>query len=461
MIIKKEEAPYLSKFRQLTGLNESKVNNNLSKNIVSYETLSNGITYAVIKERNNFVIKESKDGSLNEDSFDYIGGLSESRFYKYRYKNHVDAEKNFALFGQTINENYIDERREEDIVNDEVNTNDEESLSFDNDTQNIDNNTSSEPQVDVSNDTTEHQVDDDNTTSEVPEDDSDVENNTQYDDEINSDGEDENIYHYVGKLTSAIRNSDYNSFTPEKIKSILNSVISALPLNNLSPDERLKIARRVRKGDGNNDSVNIPESFISETIINEGKKIKEGINTMELCQSILDCIKNGQHTQSKELFNKLKNKEAFFNYLDGLDYPSEMIQGYKAYFKNTEPELDEEKDETLDSDSEITPETGDLEISNDSDDINITNSENGNNDDELFKKFIMKLAVNNVVVDKDTVEPDTIIVNGYKFIPRQDENDFTIISVVKDETTKMDFILSNDCYENTYKVLLSTVEEDK
>src|SRR5690606_15199297 len=111
-----------------------------------------------------------------------------------------------------------------------------------------------------------------------------------------------------------------------KIKSVLNSVISALPLDNISPEERLTIAKRIKRGG----KKEVDEIAFSP--INESKRMDKAENDFKKCEYILESIHNGQHTQAKELFGKLKNQEYFFIYLEGLEFNEHMIEGYRKYF---------------------------------------------------------------------------------------------------------------------------------
>ena len=468
MINKKEEPNYSENFKRLAGLTKNTSSNKPNKDIILQETFKDGKTYAIVKEFQRFVIKESVNGQVDENSLSYIGGDSERGKYKYRYNTHLDAQKNFTLLAQSINESYIDERREGDLEGQEEQPapapGEGGGLDIDLNAPQGDN---PAPQPDMgqapaepapspeapANDVAPEGEPAMGGEAPVPADGSGM-SDADIDAEINSDEtSEENIDHYVGKLTAALRDGDITQLTPEKVKSVLNSVVAALPLENLSPEERLKIARRIRKGESEVEEMDIPTAMISEA-----KKLKEGGNTMENCKYILDSIVGGQHKHAKELFNKLRNKESFYNYLDGLDLPSEMIEGYRKYFEGLEslptPELDEtEKEENSDVDV-----TSDEEVPTEEPEVK-TDAETGD-DDEIFKKFIMKLAVHKVGVQKDLSEPDALTINNFKFVPTQGENGFTILSVSRDETVKMDFILTNDCYENTYKVLLQTAEEE-
>lgn len=465
MIKKKEEPNFSDVFNRLAGLN-NKPSKTENKNVILKETFNNGVTYAVVKEGLKYLIKESLDGTTQENSLEYIGGLAQKGKYKYRYNNHLDAEKSFVLFKKSINESFIDERREDDIEPEQA-PGEEGALNFDLGNQ--------APQAEPAPVEPSAEV----PAPEAPQAEPEVApapvggeevpaedgiSDAELDAEINSDGEEENIDHYVGKLTAALRDTDATQLTDGKVKSVLNSIIAALPLSVMSPEDRLKIARRIRKGDGV-EEMDIPNEMISESQILHEKKIKEGENTHERCQAILDLLNKGQHKSAKELFGKLKNSESFYNYLDGLDFPNEMIEGYRKYFSmepvQSDAELAETDEEPNDEASaEVDAIEAEPEVPADVEEPLTVNDSPNENDDDIFRNFIMKLAVSkDVGVVKDIAEPDSFVINGYKFKPTTGENGFVTISVSKDELTKMDFILTDEYYETEFKALLNTTEE--
>ncbi len=69
-------------------------------------------------------------------------------------------------------------------------------------------------------------------------------------DDSDLDGPDteDDVDHYLGKLTYKISQTPEEELSDNKIKGILNSVISSLPLERLSPEERLVLAKRVKRG---------------------------------------------------------------------------------------------------------------------------------------------------------------------------------------------------------------------
>ncbi len=56
------------------------------------------------------------------------------------------------------------------------------------------------------------------------------------------------IDHFVGKLTGEIRNEGNEELTGDRLKGILNSVLASMPLERIDPESRLQIAKRVKDG---------------------------------------------------------------------------------------------------------------------------------------------------------------------------------------------------------------------
>ena len=229
-----------------------------------------GVKYGVVKENANYFIMKSTSTveNLTESDFIYLGGLQNKN--KYKYASHGDAVKNLNMMMITLNESFnIVETKKEDIANKEevvaettVKENEEE--------------VTADVTTDVVNDVPAEVSADVATTDVVA--DAPVADTTS-DSELDVEDPVKEVQSMVGKLTNKIRSVE---LTEDITKSVLNSVIAALNLKLISDEDRLAIAKKVKKGgddevaatDVNTEVAPVVEPSAEEIVAENIKKLK-------------------------------------------------------------------------------------------------------------------------------------------------------------------------------------------
>lgn len=332
----------LKRIQELAGvkplINESQL---ISKDVLKQAKGNDNVNYAIIKESGTYYIKTTKSDVINESTLDYIGGIKNKHNYKYKYDSFAHASRNLNLVIMELNESVshddsidamdLTERLSKDLGQEPAAPAPGEGGALPQAQQAPMPQSEPAPASPMS---TEPQPQEEPAQQATPEletepdqsglssDDSDLD--APADDEIEN-----QIDHYVGKLTSEIRNSD--QLNPDKVKSILNSVISALPLNTVPPEVRLVIARRIKRGATTNsdespqkDDQALPQPEAQPQVQDE--PIDE--ITIPMDEIITPLEKPTSQFKSPHDFNKkddLKMNEFFTNIKDG-DFVSENNQ---------------------------------------------------------------------------------------------------------------------------------------
>lgn len=246
-MIQDKQEEYLDELVRLAGVTKktaSGLNESAQKgyrSVVSKTRDDKGKYYALVKEGNKFYIKESLENwNDNVDCMNYVGGYDKRKIYESN--SYSDANRKFVYFLQNKpNQNFI--------IKEENNISNETGLLTEQTTPEV---APPAPTPPSTGDTTSTVA---APSGEMPDMSGEevVEPTSEPSDEMSSDdsdledefGEDEMVDSLLGKLTYELRNVE---LTPDKTKSILNSVIAALDLSKIPDDERLKIAKRVKRG---------------------------------------------------------------------------------------------------------------------------------------------------------------------------------------------------------------------
>lgn len=298
------------------------------------------VKYAIVKEEGSYYIKST----INENDFDYIGGIKNKHNYKYKYDSYAHATRNLNYLIIDLKEAYdktspvIFERLEKDITPEggpsapmpgEGGTLPQEPAIPSTPAPSAPAPEMAAPSAPVTPDTP---VDDviDATAPDVPVDDAPEgggdEGLSSDDSDLEEPAEGGSIDHFVGKLTAEIRNAG-EDMNPDKMKSILNSIISALPLNMMPAEERLVIARRVKRGgqkEGDKESVKKEMPSVENSPEMSEPPIEEKI-TIPMDEIITPLEKPTSQFKTPHDFNKeddVKINEFFANIKDG-DFVSE------------------------------------------------------------------------------------------------------------------------------------------
>jgi len=282
----------LQRMREISGIKTSEPKVGTPTTIIESTKGIDNVNYVIVKEEGSYYIKTTKSDVINESTIDYIGGLK-NKIGKFKYDSYAEALKNLNMMMITLNESWNFEKKDEDKAEDSEDKGDE-SEEKDEDAEKIeerfakDINDGSEGIPPAPGEGGEVPMDQpapaapsqDAAPAPMPEpapepqaepaapapepepemggeapldapapqgdegladDDSDLEDPA-------GDPAGEGIDHFVGKLTAEIRNAGQEEMNPDKIKSIMNSIISALPLNFLPAEERLVLARRIKRG---------------------------------------------------------------------------------------------------------------------------------------------------------------------------------------------------------------------
>lgn len=257
----KSKEDMVERLKALSGIkpiNESEGKSHVLGNVELTKKGADGKTYAIVRENTTFFIKSSTSSkeNLNESDFVYLGGLGNKN--NYRYPSFADASKNLNMFMISLHEAFGDEEKEEDVVDAPAETQDTqevpagENTAADGEGSDVsvadiqtepsaeapvqDEVPAAEPSAEFGGEEMSAEPSAETPVASTTDDDSDLEDGTE--DPI------QEIQSMVGKLTQKVRSTE---MTPEDTKAILNSVISSLNLAEVDPEERLVIAKRVKK----------------------------------------------------------------------------------------------------------------------------------------------------------------------------------------------------------------------
>lgn len=235
---------YLQRARELSGIKPIHEATGTASTILSSTKGSDNVNYSIVKEEGSYFIKTS----LNEGALDYIGGIRNKHNNKYKYDSYAHASRNLNMMLIELNESFgsLDERLTKDIGQEESNGPAMPLPGEGGEMPQAAPETApapapAQPEAPMPAPEEVPQAAPAPAQPEAPApagDDSDLDGN--------SGDEESQIDHYVGKLTYEIRNAGEDKMNPDKVKSIMNSIISALPLNTLDPETLLELARRVK-----------------------------------------------------------------------------------------------------------------------------------------------------------------------------------------------------------------------
>lgn len=260
------------RLRELSGINinEGKVG---TPSTVLDSTKGGKISYAIVREAGSYYIKSTTSDVISEATLDYIGGLANKT--KNKYNSYPDALKQLNLFKRNINEGkhvpYADLSESEEETDTEVLEEDDLTEGFVKEKmeKDIDPVGDQAPAAPMPAPDAAPQGDPamppmpapapeapvDPAMPAAPEGDApmgepapagDEFGDEGSADEFGEEGGENQLDHFVGKLTAEIRDTPEEELSEDKIKGILNSIVAALPLKRVSPEERIKIARRVK-----------------------------------------------------------------------------------------------------------------------------------------------------------------------------------------------------------------------
>lgn len=318
LINKSDKSKEIERARQLAGVNIIKENKNIFEPLETRKG-ADGLTYCIVKEGKSYYIKTTNNELITESELNYIGGLENKGHGEGKFKRLAAASKALNTIIVSLNEDYgINEKLEKDIQAEEPpiapgeNSAPAEQPVAEPAPQ-------PEPEAPVAPES-EPEAPATDIPSEEP---IDVPAEEPVSDELDDDSdledvEADNIDHYVGKLTASLRELGPDELGESKIKSVLNSIISALPLDNMSPDERLVIAKRIKRG-GKKD----PSEELDENLSDQQIHLDEN-HEADLCKNIISSINDSNHEQAKELFGKLGETDKAKLY--------KLIDGYSGYF---------------------------------------------------------------------------------------------------------------------------------
>ena len=256
----------ITRLKELAGikLNETKHNDTFST--INYTRKIGDTTYGVVKEHGSYYIKSTTSELITESTMDYIGGLENKNTYKYN--SYADALKNLNMIHFTINESedYHDSKQ---VINERLQKDIEPAPAPGEEAPAIAAPSLSAPQQAPAPQapaapapeapSLEAPAPEGETSVEQPAPEGEVAPEGQ--DEFGEEGSGEDsIEHYLGKTTAAIRKVPVEEFSEERIKSIMNTIISSLPLDKLSPEDLLKLARRVKRGGRKDDEDGVENS---------------------------------------------------------------------------------------------------------------------------------------------------------------------------------------------------------
>ena len=234
----------------------------------------NGIVYGVIRENHDYFIKTSNktSGQFLAEDFSYIGGLQNK--YDERYKSYAEAIKHLNMKFDMLNESYgIDSNTnifesdgvafgggagfgfvmEEEDEDEEKNEEKEIISDADSDLEEqkkvlkVDAPKSEEPvedevDVDMGGDIADVEFDE-----ETEEGGDEFGDESMEDEEGDEDGDTKKIQKYTGKIGQMLRDMDEADLDLEKY--VINSIISAMHLDEMDEEDKEDIIEKIESGD--------------------------------------------------------------------------------------------------------------------------------------------------------------------------------------------------------------------
>lgn len=248
----------LKRILELTYFNEVKRDNNISPKPEFVTESTNGV-YGIVKEKDGYYVKRG----LNENSLDYIGGLFMKN--KNRFKSYAEAFKRLELLhGQeSLQEatRYVLKTKKTTPPAPSMNTSQSDSLDL-------------PPANDAEQTTPSDNMGDE---SQMPPaddmgDESTMNDNGMEDDNIEDNGL-KGVQRLTGKLGQKLRDAA-EEMESDDIKSVINSVLSALDLNKLEDEDKDEILSNFDEEDDNNDFTG-GENELPDDLGNEENDLNE------------------------------------------------------------------------------------------------------------------------------------------------------------------------------------------
>ena len=262
----------------------------------------NGIVYGIVRENHDYFIKTSNKngGSLLAEDFNYIGGLQNK--FDERYKSYSEALKQLNLKFDMLNESYgiekntnlfesdgvafgggtgfgfvmeKDEEVEEgkmEVISDSEEDIEEQKKVLKVDAPKTEEPVEDEVDVDMSGDSAEIDM-------EMDDEGDDMEMDDMGSEEGELDTEDEDtkkIQKYTGKIGQMLR--DMDEADPELEKYVINSIISALHLDEMDEDDKEDIIAKI-EGDEEEEGEGVDLDLDSDLDLDAGE---EGDETAEV-----------------------------------------------------------------------------------------------------------------------------------------------------------------------------------
>jgi len=312
----------------------------------------NGIVYGIVRENHDYFIKTSNknSGSLLAEDFNYIGGLQNK--FDERYKSYSEALKQLNLKFDMLNESYgiekntnlfesdgvafgggtgfgfvmeedEDEEDEKEVISDSDEDIEEQKKVLKVDAPKTEEPVEDEVDVDMSGDSAEIDM-------EMDDEGDDMEMDDMGSEEGELDTEDEDtkkIQKYTGKIGQMLR--DMDEADPELEKYVINSIISALHLDEMDEDDKEDIIAKIEGEEEEGEGVDLDldsdldldageegdetaevETGEEEVELAEGKKKKEKKELEITPDMIAMLLKDGECSCSgQKLVYKPKEKE--------------------------------------------------------------------------------------------------------------------------------------------------------
>ena len=240
----------------------------------------NGIVYGIVRENHDYFIKTSNknSGSLLAEDFNYIGGLQNK--FDERYKSYSEALKQLNLKFDMLNESYgiekntnlfesdgvafgggtgfgfvmeedEDEEDEKEVISDSDEDIEEQKKVLKVDAPKTEEPVEDEVDVDMSGDSAEIDM-------EMDDEGDDMEMDDMGSEEGELDTEDEDtkkIQKYTGKIGQMLR--DMDEADPELEKYVINSIISALHLDEMDEDDKEDIIAKIEGDEEEGEGVDL------------------------------------------------------------------------------------------------------------------------------------------------------------------------------------------------------------
>ena len=255
---------------RMTTLNESKSHSELEL----IKKGPNGIVYGIVRENHDYFIKtsEKNSGELLAEDFNYVGGLQNK--FDERYKSYSEALKQLNLKFDMLNESYgiedntnlfesdgvafgggvgfgfvmeedEDEEVEEgkmEVISDSDDIEEQKKV-LKVDAPKVEEPVEDEVDVDMGGDIADMDMGDEEVDMEMDTEEGDMEMDTEEGDMESEDDVTKKVQKYTGKIGQMLR--DMEEADPELEKYVINSIISALHLDEMDEEDKEDIIAKI------------------------------------------------------------------------------------------------------------------------------------------------------------------------------------------------------------------------